>query len=125
MDKKATRLSKAARNFNVGISTIVDFLHKKGIDIDSNPNTKIDPEIYDMLASEYSSDLSIKKKSKEFSLLHFKDKENKQGDVTITDSKETKETITQKQEEEVFIKDSSTSPPVTEIKEKEKEKKKE
>lgn len=121
MDKKATRLSKAARNFNVGISTIVDFLHKKGIDIDSNPNAKIDPDVYALLASEYSTDLSIKKKSEEFSLLHFKDKENKQGDVTITDTKEPKEDASvQKQEEEVFIKDSSTSPPVREEKEKKK-----
>ena len=63
MDKKATRLSKAARIFNVGISTIVEFLHKKGINIDTNPNTKIDPEVYEMLAKEYSTDLSIKKKS--------------------------------------------------------------
>ncbi len=122
MDKKATRLSKAARNFNVGISTIVDFLHKKGVDIDSNPNTKIDPEVYEMLAREYSTDLSIKKKSEEFSLLHFRDKESKHGDVSITDSKESKEIVTQKPEEEVFIKDSSTSPSVPEIKEKEKEK---
>ena len=38
---KATRLSKIAREFNVGISTIVDFLHKKGEKVDSNPNTKI------------------------------------------------------------------------------------
>ena len=31
-DVKATRLSKAAREFNVGISTIMEFLHKKGFD---------------------------------------------------------------------------------------------
>ena len=53
MEKKATRLSKAAREFNVGISTIVEFLHKKGIEIDSSPNAKIDPEVYDLLAEEY------------------------------------------------------------------------
>ena len=35
------RLSKVARDFNVGISTIVDFLHRKGFDIDTNPNNKI------------------------------------------------------------------------------------
>ena len=29
-DNKATRLSKAAREFNVGIPTIVEFLNKKG-----------------------------------------------------------------------------------------------
>lgn len=63
---KATRLSKAAREFNVGISTIVEFLHKKGFDIDSNPNSKIPPEAYSLLLDEYSTDLSVKKESENF-----------------------------------------------------------
>ncbi|MDZ7774125.1 MAG: hypothetical protein U5L09_00190 [Bacteroidales bacterium] len=40
-NKKPIRLSKAAREFNVSIGTIVDFLNKKGHDISSNPNTKL------------------------------------------------------------------------------------
>ncbi len=67
MENKSTRLSKAARMFNVGISTIVEFLAKKDIHIDSGPNTKISPEAFDFLAEEYSSDLSIKQKSEELS----------------------------------------------------------
>ena len=43
-DTKTTRLSKIARELNVGISTIVEFLHKKGVKIDSNPNEKITSE---------------------------------------------------------------------------------
>ena len=65
---KATRLSKAAREFNVGISTIVDFLHKKGFEVDSNPNTKIPPEAYSLLIKEYSSDLNFKKESEKLIL---------------------------------------------------------
>ena len=42
-DKKELRLSKLAREFNVGITTIVDFLKKKGFEIESNPNTKVAP----------------------------------------------------------------------------------
>ena len=34
--QKAIRLSKAAREFNVGINTIIEFLHKKGHKIDRN-----------------------------------------------------------------------------------------
>lgn len=51
-DIKATRLSKAAREFNVGISTIVEFLHKKGFDLDPNPNTKLPQEAYILLVKE-------------------------------------------------------------------------
>ena len=39
-DLKATRLSKIAREFNIGISTIVDFLNHKGIKIDNSPDRK-------------------------------------------------------------------------------------
>jgi len=48
-DTKATRLSKAAREFNVGIQTIVEFLHKKGVVVSSDPNTKITPEAYALI----------------------------------------------------------------------------
>jgi translation initiation factor IF-2 len=67
-DVKVTRLSKVAREFNVGISTIIEFLHKKGYAIDSNPNTKVPPEIYQILIGEYSSDLSAKKESEKLSM---------------------------------------------------------
>lgn len=33
----AVRLSKVAREFNVGLSTIVDYLQEKGIKISSDP----------------------------------------------------------------------------------------
>ncbi len=66
--QKATRLSKAAREFNVGISTIVEFLQKKGFDLSPNPNSKIPPEAYDLLLKEYSSDISVKKESEKLTL---------------------------------------------------------
>ncbi len=73
-DIKATRLSKAAHEFNVGISTIVEFLHKKGINLDPNPNTKLPHEAYLLLLKEYSSDLNVKKESEKLILkdLHRK-----------------------------------------------------
>jgi translation initiation factor IF-2 len=71
---KATRLSKIAREFNVGISTIVDFLQSKGETLDSNPNTKVTSEQYDMLLKEFSSDLSIKKESEKVNLRQLREK---------------------------------------------------
>lgn len=62
------RLSKLAREFNVGIHTIVEFLHKKGYEIDSNPNTKISAEAVQLLEKEYKVDLSLKKESEKISL---------------------------------------------------------
>jgi translation initiation factor IF-2 len=59
------RLSKVAGEFNLGISTIVDFLSSKGKAIESNPNTKIDQELYDLLLQEYSSEKAAKQQVEE------------------------------------------------------------
>ena len=57
------RLGKVAREFNVGISTMVEFLNKKGHKVDPNPNAKIDDDQYDLLTKEYSHDIDLKKES--------------------------------------------------------------
>ncbi len=62
------RLSKVARDFNVGISTIVEFLHKKGFDIDTNPNNKITDDAFHLLEKEYKGDISLKKESEKINL---------------------------------------------------------
>lgn len=101
---KGTRLSKIAREFNVGISTIVDFLNKKGYDVESNPNTKISPDLYDILVKEYSSDISAKKESEKVSLRNIRDKK---GPVSINDVMEHGEEEEQEEggDDEVFVKD--------------------
>lgn len=59
------RLGKAAGEFNVGISTIVEFLEGNGVKIDTNPNTKLDPDQYDMLRTEFAADQDLKEKAKQ------------------------------------------------------------
>ena len=58
---KNIRLSKAAREFNVGTSTIVEFLAKKGQNIDPSPNTKLTPEQYALVVKEYQGEKEVKK----------------------------------------------------------------
>ncbi len=60
---KIIRLHAVAKEFNVGISTIVEFLNKKGLQLDSNPNNKIPLEYYEMLQKEYNSDLKSKRET--------------------------------------------------------------
>jgi translation initiation factor IF-2 len=62
------RLGKAATEFNVGVTTIVDFLHKKGFKIDSNPNTKLSPEMTTLLVKEYQPDKVAKDNAKHLEL---------------------------------------------------------
>ncbi|KPL11405.1 MAG: translation initiation factor IF-2 [Bacteroides sp. SM1_62] len=105
MAGKGTRLSKIAREFNVGISTIVDFLNKKGYEVDPNPNTKVTEEVYDILIEEYSADISVKKES---DLLSLKNLREKKETISINDINQQKPSQVDV-EEEVFIKDPTAS----------------
>jgi translation initiation factor IF-2 len=58
------RLNKAAREFNVGRETIVEFLGKKGFKIDLNPNTKLTPEMVKLLAGEFDREKSVKEEAR-------------------------------------------------------------
>ena len=57
---KPVRLSKAAREFNLGIGTIVDFLDTKGIQVEAKPNTKLDPDVYALVRSNFQGDKEAK-----------------------------------------------------------------
>ena len=61
---KPIRLGKAAGELNVGISTLVEFLTDKEIAIDGSPNTKLSPEQYDMLRTEFAADQTLMEQSK-------------------------------------------------------------
>ena len=55
------RLIKVSKELNVGISSLVEFLDKKGVQVIANPNTKINDEHYEMLNIEFGKDKKIKK----------------------------------------------------------------
>ncbi|MDD3357221.1 MAG: translation initiation factor IF-2, partial [Dysgonamonadaceae bacterium] len=55
------RLIRVSKELNVGVSSLVEFLHKKGVQIEVNPNIKIDNEHYEMLVVEFGKDKKIKK----------------------------------------------------------------
>jgi translation initiation factor IF-2 len=103
-DKKAIRLSKAAREFNVGIQTIVEYLHKKGFDISTDPNCKIPPEAYALIVKEYSSDLSVKKDAEKLAL---KEKITPKKSLSIDDMEPGQEGDTGESDEEILITDIS------------------
>ncbi len=62
---KPVRLGKAAGEFNVGMSTIVEFLEGKGVKIDASPNTKLAPDQYAMLRVEFADDQTQKELSQQ------------------------------------------------------------
>ncbi len=56
-DEKKLRLHQVAREFKVGLSTITDFLEKKGVKIDGSPSTLVDRSVYEMLEKEFGGNL--------------------------------------------------------------------
>lgn len=61
------RLSKAIKDLNVGLSTAVDFLAKKGHKVPSDINFKITDEEYLLLAKEFNKDMALKLESERLS----------------------------------------------------------
>ena len=59
-EEKLIRLSQAARKLNVGHNTILDFLTKKGFEVENNPNAKLTPEHISLLSKEFASSATEK-----------------------------------------------------------------
>lgn len=57
------RLIKIAKEFNVGLLTIVKFLHQKGFSVDTNPNAIISAEACALLEKEFQSYVNLKQQS--------------------------------------------------------------
>ncbi|WP_304516674.1 translation initiation factor IF-2 [Cecembia rubra] len=67
-EDKTMRLGQVARKLNVGISTIVEFLAKKGSDVENNPNSKINMDQFNMLAKEFKSSALEKEEASHLSI---------------------------------------------------------
>ena len=62
-----TKISKVAKDLNVALPTVIEFLRKKDITIDDNPNTRVEDDIVDILVKEFKNDKDQKDKSEQFS----------------------------------------------------------
>ena len=97
------RLSKAAKEFNVGRETIVEFLTKKGFQIDPSPNTKLTSEMYALLVKEYQGEREVKNEAKKLGDLSYKGG-SVSVDSTVQSSAKDKD---EDDNEEVFIRTST------------------
>ncbi|HPQ20480.1 MAG TPA: translation initiation factor IF-2 [Saprospiraceae bacterium] len=59
----ADKLIKIAKEFNVGTSTIVEYLNGKGFDIQNKPTSMVSDDMYTELLKEYSSSAEVKEKA--------------------------------------------------------------
>ena len=96
MAGKTHRLSRVASELNVALTTIVDFLSSKGIQLELNPNSKLEEEHYGLLRQQFAADQSLKEKAKQSSI-----KREKRETISLRDSKP--EEKAQDEEEDIDI----------------------
>ena len=88
------RLNKVTRDLNVGITTVVEFLQKKGYTIEASPNAKITEKQYAVLVKEFSTDKNLKIESEKFSQ-ERQNKDRNKASISIEgfESKKEKEEV--------------------------------
>ena len=65
---ESIRIIKVAKEFNIGMGTLVDFLKSKGIEAEANPSFKISGSAYELVAKEFNKEITIKEESKKIAL---------------------------------------------------------
>ncbi|MBR5832685.1 MAG: translation initiation factor IF-2 [Bacteroidales bacterium] len=65
---KKIRLNKVAKELNVSVSRLVEFLAKKGHHVESNPNSKISPEEYELLAKAFKSEREVRENAEKIEI---------------------------------------------------------
>lgn len=108
---KPVRLGKAAGEFNVGITTIVEFLENNGVNIDPSPNLKLTQDQYEMLSTEFAADHDLKEKTKQKPVAR-----EKRETISIRDNKETTEETAEELQEEAPVVEEVVAPIVIEEK---------
>ncbi|MBQ8958742.1 MAG: translation initiation factor IF-2 [Bacteroidales bacterium] len=101
------RLSKAAKEFNVGKDTIVEFLAKKGFQVDPSPNTKLTSPMYELLVKEYQGEKEVKNEAMKLGNLSYKG-----GSVSVDSALQTQKVAEDDDHDEVIIRSNTISSPL-------------
>ncbi|AKQ46874.1 translation initiation factor IF-2 [Rufibacter radiotolerans] len=67
-EERSMRLKQVATTLNISTSTVVEFLEKKGVDVENKPTSKITPEQFNMLSKEFASSMQAKAEAAELNI---------------------------------------------------------
>ncbi|MBC3540797.1 translation initiation factor IF-2 [Rufibacter sediminis] len=67
-EERTMRLKQVATTLNISLTTVVDFLGKKGVEIENKPTSKITPEQFNMLSKEFASSMQAKAEAADLNL---------------------------------------------------------
>ena len=92
------RLSQAARKLNVGHHTILDFLSRKGFEVENNPNAKLTPDQFSLLSKEFAASATEKREASGLTI------GAKHGENVVIDSENEPPKKKVEEEESILIK---------------------
>ena len=107
-EDKNLGILKVAKELNIGLGTIAEFLNGQGFKVEARPNTKLSGDMYNALLKEYQGDKILREEAKSIVI----------GKIRRDDASnaiETIETPTPRREEEaeeILIKNTGYTPPV-------------
>ncbi len=105
---KSTNLLKAAKELNIGLSTAVEFLGKKGHKVEARPGTKLTDEMYDVLLKEFQGDKIVKEEAKQIVIGKIR-----RDDIPVTPEKTEPQRSKDFEQEEILIKNvNAFTPPL-------------
>ena len=113
------RLNKVQKELNIGLTTIVEFLQKKGIDIKEDPNAVVPEEGYNLLMEAFSTDKSVRMQSEQFT----KERQNKEKGKGSHNEAKIEEPQSSESENDTTASPAEQPKPITESKPEEEEKK--
>ena len=87
------KIGKVAKELNVGTQSIIDFLSKNGVTVDSNPNTRSSDEQYEKLVKAFKSDRDTKIKSEGYLKERQKEKKVAKEEAKVEEIKTTTEPV--------------------------------
>ncbi|MCH5221337.1 MAG: translation initiation factor IF-2 [Muribaculaceae bacterium] len=82
-----TKISKIAKDLNISLPTVIEFLRKKNIVIEESPNTRVEDDIVDLLMGAFKSDKDLKNRSTQIST------ERKENRAKIVDTPKEEEVV--------------------------------
>jgi len=83
----AKKISKIAKDLNIALPTVFEFLRKKGITVDEHPNFRVGDDVEALLVSEFQGDKDLKKKSEELFPTNKKKEQSRPTEIKPEDIK--------------------------------------
>ncbi|MCM1066703.1 MAG: translation initiation factor IF-2 [Muribaculaceae bacterium] len=91
-----TKISKIAKDLNVSLPTVIEFLRKRNINIDESPNTRVEDDVVAILMGEFKSDKDLKNRSSQITTERKENRAKTTAPAPSTEPVETSYTTAQK-----------------------------